>query len=100
MSEDDFLRHQRMADLAPYLIILVDADAVICRTNDTVEQILGHDARQLAGTSFLQLIAEKDRTLTESLMRETMPNGPSRTVENQCGHADGSWVNLKMDHSA
>jgi PAS domain S-box-containing protein len=89
------------------LLVVVDADKRVLHATPAVERILGHDASDLVGTPFMELVHAGDRHLASSTLR-TAGLGPEATSSAQWRvlrddgrfvDVEGTCVNLLEDPS-
>jgi PAS domain S-box-containing protein len=76
------------------LLVVVGADGVFRAVNPAWSQILGHDAAEVVGRSFLEFIWPEDATLTQGALDWAVSRHDLTDFENRYTHKDGSprWI--------
>jgi PAS domain S-box-containing protein len=76
------------------LLVVVGADGVFRAVNPAWTAILGHEASEVAGRSFLDFIWPEDARLTQGALETAVSAGDLTSFENRYRHRDGTarWI--------
>jgi len=83
----------RMWDVSPDLLTVIDAEGVIHRSNPAWRTLLGYDASALIGRSIMDFVHDDHRDDAWAALRTTLEGGASR-IELRMRHAEGhdEWI--------
>jgi diguanylate cyclase (GGDEF)-like protein/PAS domain S-box-containing protein len=84
-------RFRAMAEHAAELVLIVEPEGTISFVAPSVRAILGHEAAELTGRRFLELVNHQDLQRAETLLFDLLAHaGKVASVELILGHASGS----------
>ncbi|MDY0957359.1 ATP-binding protein [Sphingomonas sp. CFBP8993] len=83
----------RMWDVSPDLLAVIDADGVIHRSNPAWRTLLGYEASALVGRSIMDFIQADHRDAAREALRTSL-EGESSRIELRMRHAEGhdEWI--------
>ena len=81
------------------LITVLDAGGEIAYLSPSVERLLGFTAEELAGTSFLRLVAPADRGRIGHVLEPSSTDLDSHTLECSLVHRDGTTLVFEVRHT-
>lgn len=83
----------RMWDVSPDLLTVVDAEGIIHRVNPAWQTLLGYEPSDLIGRLILDLVQDEDRPAAEKALKASLTGSVAR-IELRLRHAQGhdEWI--------